>query len=770
MSASASGPRADITVPGGSANLLVVSSFPSSPDASKIYYLSQADGSNSPGFYRYESGAWARVAAAGGGGGGALLFVSQLPSSPDGSKIYFLSQADGSQVPGFYRWLNGAWEHVITNRSLTSLGEAQTAVFQVPVLSSTRLTAVTANVPVFHNIASFTGAGIAGVLTQSAVSNIARVTLGQSGFVNVHFADEVQITSSTAGSSGRDGELVLVLTQYASGGDSKRTWMWEHGITDPITTGINVPIDITTGLTPVEVGDYFTLNFAFNAAQANTYISIQLPADNPGMDERLEFVFFPTESLTDTTNHYLEVTFNNSLGPNLGAGRDYSGIRYLSYSDGTSRDSGFGSEMVGSKSAAVSPLAGFLLNDGAAGSNNGYSYIYAARRSSSSVKPATETWLENQRFVILNGTRYGLGAIKAGTTSRGARKFVVPLANAGTDTGAQGVLRSFVQGVSASGATKLLINFQDALGAFSYGNKGATSWRGLSDTPASFSGQGGKHVAVNAGATALEFVDAGGGGSSDELSVRASLPAAGDFAVGDMVNVSGNIYVLQAGSGDRNIHRGVIEDRTGSYIGDDFFEWELNPPNIRAYLPQSAVGSSPPTNIAVEVHSGRVYSESLLTRRSQAAGVWTYTREASSPGIETAGINPGDSFSVAFYTDATKATPFNVKSSSNRWVLYNQEEITEDVAPEALVGNTDRWAPPSWGRAALLQAIFFMATASGAPQHWKPRSLSGINWKLCRAMIALRLRPSKTCRSRSGFRRGRLYRARLLFCLIQKLQ
>jgi hypothetical protein len=41
---------------------------------------------------------------------------------------------------------------------------------------------------------------------------------------------------------------------------------------------------------------------------------------------------------------------------------------------------------------------------------------------------------------------------------------------------------------------------------------GASDFLDLTDTPGSYAGQGGKLVAVNAGATALEFVTSGGGG------------------------------------------------------------------------------------------------------------------------------------------------------------------------------------------------------------------------------------------------------------------
>ena len=172
------------------------------------------------------------------------------------------------------------------------LAPAQTVSFGVPILSATTLTTNMANGPVFHNFPSFSGAGVSGILTATAVSNIGRVTVGRSGYVNVHFLDEVEISRSTAGGGGRDAEFALVLTQYGSNSESKREWIWEHQISDPITTAIRVPIDITTGLTPVEVGDYFTLNFAFNSAVSGRNITFNLPADNPGLDERLEFIFF----------------------------------------------------------------------------------------------------------------------------------------------------------------------------------------------------------------------------------------------------------------------------------------------------------------------------------------------------------------------------------------------------------------------------------------------------------------------------------------------
>ena len=173
-----------------------------------------------------------------------------------------------------------------------SLRTAQSAVFQIPTLADTTLTTVSANTAVFHNIASFTGTGLTGILTPSVVSNIARVTIGAAGYVNVHWQDEVEIKSSTAGNSGGEGEFEWILRQYGSNNTRKKSWIFEHTISDPITSAHQFPIDITTGLTSVSTGDYFTVSFAFVESRANRNVVFNLPADNAALDERLEFLYF----------------------------------------------------------------------------------------------------------------------------------------------------------------------------------------------------------------------------------------------------------------------------------------------------------------------------------------------------------------------------------------------------------------------------------------------------------------------------------------------
>ena len=212
----------------------------------------------------------------------------------DGLVVHF---TDGTQQPAGGVSKQKRLKYTATGGGALYLGDHNSAVFQIPALANTRLTVVTANTPVFHNISSFTGAGVSGVISQSAVSNIGRVTVAQGGYVNIAFEDEIRIVSSTAGGAGNSGELVYVLTHYGSDGTDKRSWWGEHAIEDPVTAAINIPIGFVTGLTPVQAGDYFTLNFSFNSSRANDVLTLALPADNPGLDERVEFFYWPTSSI-----------------------------------------------------------------------------------------------------------------------------------------------------------------------------------------------------------------------------------------------------------------------------------------------------------------------------------------------------------------------------------------------------------------------------------------------------------------------------------------
>ena len=258
-------------------------------------------------------------------------------------------------------WLGVGSGGGMTTVSSTQIGPSQTAVFQVPATAQQTLTNTAANTPVFYNIPSITGTGISGILTQSAVSGVARVTAGAAGYVNLSWEDEINLESSTAGGAGQDGEFVFAITQYGSGGGTLRSWVYEHGISDPITHGHVFPFSLSTGLTPVSQGDYFTFNFAFSASQANKNARFSLPSDNAGLDERIEFFYFPRTSLgqgpagpagpagastfraltdtpaTYTANQYVKV---NAAGDALEFGTVQSGGLSAVSSDSTLRGTG----------------------------------------------------------------------------------------------------------------------------------------------------------------------------------------------------------------------------------------------------------------------------------------------------------------------------------------------------------------------------------------------------------------------------------------------
>ena len=226
-----------------------------------------------------------------------------LPSTGDWENVV-LHYSDGTVQPVNYRQKKIAWSELKGTLSSGGggggslyLGGSEIATFQIPTLASTTLSVTTANTPVFHNIASVTGTGLTGKVTQSAVNSVARVTIGQAGYVNLVLEEELRIVSSTAGGSGSVGEIIFVITHYDSQNNDKRSWVWDHSIEDPITTAINMPFSIVTGLTPVNVGDYFTFNFAFNSSVGTRNVVFSLPADNPGLDERVEFIYFPTSSV-----------------------------------------------------------------------------------------------------------------------------------------------------------------------------------------------------------------------------------------------------------------------------------------------------------------------------------------------------------------------------------------------------------------------------------------------------------------------------------------
>ncbi len=99
---------------------------------------------------------------------------------------------------------------------------------------------------------------------------------------------------------------------------------------------------------------------------------------------------------------------------------------------------------------------------------------------------------------------------------------------------------------------------------------GVTTFIALTDVPATYTGQAGRFVAVNAGATALEFVDPPGGGGAADFTDLGDVPAAYTGQAGKMLFVRATEDGLEFG--DAPAGSGVdtfieLTDVPANYIG-----------------------------------------------------------------------------------------------------------------------------------------------------------------------------------------------------------
>ena len=186
-------------------------------------------------------------------------------------------------------------------------------------------------------------------------------------------------------------------------------------------------------------------------------------------------------------------------------------------------------------------------------------------------------------------------------------------------------------------------------------------------------------------------------GGSQELETRSSIPAITGFAVGDIINVNGELYELVANTEDSNVYRGVVASnamgQTG-YFGDDTFAWQtVSPYNFRAKLPRAGLGSSPPTIIYAEFNGGsgdHAAHDSIELARS--AGLddndnWGYVHNPGSSALEYNTV--GAPFSLTMYSDAAHTTAVTFHAASR---FERDKRDIPNVSPVAIVGNTDRWA------------------------------------------------------------------------------
>ena len=136
-----------------------------------------------------------------------------------------------------------------------------------------------------------------------------------------------------------------------------------------------------------------------------------------------------------------------------------------------------------------------------------------------------------ERFAIGPNGEIGLGYVSATSASYGTAGQVLTSGGPGAgatwaDASGGGGTDNYVDSVSFSGGTLTLgrtgslPNLTTTINLAGVG--GTNAFTGLTDTPANYTNQGGKLVAVNSGASGLEFIDASGVGTSY------TLPASGN--------------------------------------------------------------------------------------------------------------------------------------------------------------------------------------------------------------------------------------------------
>lgn len=194
----------------------------------------------------------------------------------------------------------------------------------------------------------------------------------------------------------------------------------------------------------------------------------------------------------------------------------------------------------------------------------------------------------------------------------------------------------------------------------------------------------------------------GASGVAQRIASLSAIPDPDGYHAGEMVDVGGVLYDLVDDAAESNVHRGVIGQLDGSYIGDGTFSFDdSSPQNQRAELPKAALGAQPPAYLAGEVRTaGGIYSQIGLARSagSDTAADYAYRHSPGDPDLdyELDGATAiGMDYSIAFYSDVARRHPVAVHSG-DRWERSDRTGITLSevrgaIAPEARTGDAGRW-------------------------------------------------------------------------------
>lgn len=176
---------------------------------------------------------------------------------------------------------------------------------------------------------------------------------------------------------------------------------------------------------------------------------------------------------------------------------------------------------------------------------------------------------------------------------------------------------------------------------------------------------------------------------AETLEVRSAVPATAGFSVGDIVNVSGDLYELIASGAATNVLTGVAEAYVGGqYVGTPAVQWRtaeggVNPLIVR--LPQPVLDAAPgrPDYIYVEFHAdGGVYGVDFLVYDSAHNTIAehglpaTYGYDGGS--INFSGAKVGAKFSLSVYRSdqhGDKGALLRVHPTQERWELDSRAHV-----------------------------------------------------------------------------------------------
>ena len=168
-------------------------------------------------------------------------------------------------------------------------------VFVLPTVARTTLTAPNPNVAVNHDIPSLTGADVTNYITNTVVGGVGRLTFLKEGFVSGNVEANINLHTSTAGSSGNTGHFTFHVFLYSSSGNVKEHFTHTEVINDPITATHVDPVDVPITFIPVEADDYMQFKVSFEASNAGRNTVFEIPTASASRREQVDIFFHDKE-------------------------------------------------------------------------------------------------------------------------------------------------------------------------------------------------------------------------------------------------------------------------------------------------------------------------------------------------------------------------------------------------------------------------------------------------------------------------------------------